>query len=73
MKIVSLNPLKIDMGLTELTEHKIETANARTIKQPLRRILITKIQDVKREIQEMLDKGVIEESNTVYREFFASV
>ena len=53
-----------DMGLTDLAMHKIETGNARPIKQHPRRIPLAKTQDVEREIQDMLAKGVIEESDS---------
>ena len=53
-----------DMGLTDLAMHKVETGNARPIKEHPRRIPLAKTQDVEREIQDMLAKGVIEESDS---------
>ena len=46
-----------DMGLTDLAMHKIETGNARPIKQHPRRIPLAKTQDVEREIKDMLARG----------------
>lgn len=48
-----------DMGLTNMAEHKIDTGNSRPIKQVPRRIPLAKIQDVNKEIREMLAKGRI--------------
>ena len=53
-----------DMGLTDRAEHRIDTGNSRPIKQAPRRIPLAKMQDVNREIKEMLAKGVIEESDS---------
>ena len=53
-----------DMGLTDLAEHTIETGNTRPIKQAPRRIPLAKMQEVDQEIKDMLDKGVIEESES---------
>ena len=53
-----------DKGLTELIEHKINTGNAPPIKQPPRRIPLAKMAEVEKEINDMLDKNVIETSNS---------
>lgn len=53
-----------DMGLTNMAEHKIDTGNSRPIKQAPRKIPLAKVQDVNKEINYMLVKGVIEESDS---------
>ena len=53
-----------DMGLTDIVEHQIFTQNVPPIKQVPRRIPLAKMDDVDREIKDMLDKGVIEESDS---------
>ena len=53
-----------DLGRTELAEHKIETGKAKPIKQPPRRIPLAKMSEVNNEIKEMLEKGIIEPSES---------
>lgn len=47
-----------------MADHKIDTGNSRPIKQAPRRIPSAKVQDVNKEINDMLAKGVIEESDS---------
>ena len=53
-----------DMGLTDIVEHQIFTQNVPPIKQVPRRISLAKMDDVDREIKDMFDKGVIEDSDS---------
>ena len=53
-----------DLGRTELVEHEIDTGNARPIKQRPRRTPITFKGEEETEIQSMLKKGAIRESNS---------
>ena len=52
------------MGLTDIVEHQIFTQDVPPIKQPPRRIPLAKMKDVDKEIEDMLNKGVIEESDS---------
>lgn len=60
----SFSTTSTDMGLTNLVEHKINTGNAPPIKQHPRRLPLAKMGEVEKEIEDMLDKGVIETSNS---------
>ena len=51
-----------DMGSTNLVEHKINTGD--TIKQIPRRIPLAKMAETKKEINDMLERGVIETSDS---------
>ena len=53
-----------DLGMTDLTEHTIDTGNSRPIKQPPRRIPLAKMSEVDKEMQDMVEKGVIEQSDS---------
>ena len=53
-----------DMGLTNLVEHTINTGDSLPIKQHPRRIPLAKMKEAQDEIREMLDKGVIETSDS---------
>ena len=53
-----------DMGTTDLVQHSINTGNAPPIKQPPRRIPLAKMAEANREIDDMLEKGVIETSDS---------
>lgn len=53
-----------DMGKTDLVKHSINTGNARPIKQPPRRIPLAKMAEVRREIDDMLEREVIETSDS---------
>ncbi len=48
-----------DMGRTGLVKHTIDTGDQRPIRLPPRRLPITK-QDIEKEVQKMLDQGVME-------------
>ncbi len=49
-----------DLGHTDLVQHRIDTGDARPIRQPSRRLPITQQGDCEKEVQAMLQKGVIE-------------
>ena len=53
-----------DMGLTDLVEHKIDTGQSHPIKQHPRRIPLAKMKEAQNEIESMLEKGVIETSDS---------
>ena len=53
-----------DMGLTNLVEHRIHTGDAQPIKQHPRRIPLAKMEEAQNEIKDMLNKGVIEMSDS---------
>ena len=53
-----------DLGRTGLVKHTIDTGDSRPVKQPLRRVPIHKRLEEERQVKEMLEKGVIEESNS---------
>ena len=55
---------KIDMGRTDIVQHKINTGSAQPIKQPPRRVPYAKRDEAAQEVQRMLDTGVIEPSNS---------
>ena len=53
-----------DLGRTKVVKHKIETGDARPIKQPPRRIPAHMTEEVNAQIDEMMRKGVIEPSTS---------
>ena len=53
-----------DMGCTDLVKHQIDTGDARPIRQPPRRLPIAKQAVEQVEVSKMLDRGVIEPSNS---------
>ena len=60
----SFSASSTDKGLTNLVEHQIHTGHAPPIKQPPRRIPLAKMEEVKKEINDMLHKGVIDTSDS---------
>ena len=52
------------LGRTHLVEHEIHTKDARPVKQPMRRIPIHQQDAVDKELDKMIDEGIIEESNS---------
>lgn len=55
-----------DMGYTTTITHKINTTDDIPISYPFRRIPPTQFQEVKRHIQELLDKDIIRKSSSTY-------
>ena len=55
---------KTDFGQTSIIKHKINTGNAVPIKQPPRRFPISKKEAAEKELQRMLECGVIEPSKS---------
>ena len=55
---------KYDLGTATAIKHKIDTGDARPIKQQPRRLPLTKRDDVNKEIQRLLDSGIIEPSKS---------
>ena len=55
---------KADMGRTDIVLHKVETGNARPIKQQPRRVPLHKRDAAISEVQKMLESGVIEPSSS---------
>ncbi|CAC5404231.1 unnamed protein product [Mytilus coruscus] len=53
-----------DLGLTHLTEHSIDTGDARPIKQAPRRVPLAFAEEERNIITQMLDQGVIENSSS---------
>ena len=53
-----------DVGSTNLVEHKINTGDTPSIKQIPRRIPLAKMAETKKEINDMLERGVIETSDS---------
>ena len=53
-----------DLGRTGLVKHRIDTGNNKPVKQPLRRFPIHRREEEEKLVKEMLDKGVIERSNS---------
>lgn len=49
-----------DLGRTDVVKHPIETGNARPIKQPLRRVPDNLGPEVDRRVEDMLERGVIQ-------------
>ena len=56
-----------DLGQTDLVTHKIPTGDAAPIRQPPRRIPLGQREEVHREVQNMLEKGVIEPSESPWQ------
>jgi hypothetical protein len=54
----------LDIGRTNLVKHRIDTGNARPVRQPLRRSSAEKRQEVERQVAELLDKKFIEQSDS---------
>ncbi len=55
-----------ELEVTDLTEHRIETGDSDPIKLAPHRIAPAKIPIVQQEVKEMLEKGVIQHSNSPY-------
>ncbi len=53
-----------DLGLTNITEHSIDTGDANPIKQPPRRVPIAYAEAEREAIDELQAKGVIRKSNS---------
>ncbi|CAC5406436.1 unnamed protein product [Mytilus coruscus] len=53
-----------DLGLTYLTEHSIDTGDARPIKQAPRRVPLAFAEEERKIITQMLDQGIIENSSS---------
>lgn len=56
----------LDMGYTTTITHKINTTDDIPVSYPFRRIPPTQFQEVKRHIQELLDKDIIRKSSSPY-------
>ena len=54
----------MDIGKTDLVKHSISTGYSRPIRQPYRRLPIWQQQEAETQIKEMLERGVIEKSNS---------
>jgi hypothetical protein len=52
----------LDLGKTDIVRHKIETGNARPVKQPPRRMHVHQHSEMDKQIDDMLDQDVIEPS-----------
>ena len=55
---------KTDIGKTDLVTHKIDTGDSQPIKQAPRRLPFSKRQESEQEIQNMLNRGIIEPSSS---------
>jgi hypothetical protein len=55
-----------DIGRTTLYSQKIETGDAPLIREPLRRTPIHRKEEAKKQLQEMLENGVIEPSKSAW-------
>lgn len=53
-----------DIGLTDLSEHSIDTGDARPIKQRPRRVPLAFAEEEKKAIEDLLKKGVIQKSTS---------
>jgi hypothetical protein len=53
-----------DIGRTDLMKHRINTGNANPIRQPPRRAPITKRDEIDRQVENLLERGLIEESDS---------
>ena len=53
---------EFDLGRTSIVRHQIDTGNNRPVKQVLRRHPFIHVQEIDRQVQEMLDQDVIEPS-----------
>lgn len=58
----SINDL--DLGLTHLNEHTIDTGDAKPVKQPPRRVPLAFAEQEKKAVEELLAKGVIRKSTS---------
>lgn len=56
----------LDLGKTDLVQHKIDLEDETPFKQPYRRIPPNMLEEVREHVKEMLDSGVIRESNSNY-------
>lgn len=56
----------LDLGKTDLVQHKIELEDETLFKQPYRRIPPNMLKGVREHVKEMLDSGVIRESKSNY-------
>lgn len=57
---------KYDLGRTDLVQHEINTGNHRPIKQHVRRLPLNKREIVEKEVQVMLEHGIIEPSKSAW-------
>ena len=55
---------EFDIGRTKLVKHRIDTQDARPIRQPLRRQSPVQRAEVERQVSELLDKGLIQPSDS---------
>ena len=53
-----------DMGFTDAVEHQIDTDGAKPFKQRMRRLSHHMAEEADRQVDDMLKRGVIEESNS---------
>ena len=53
-----------DIGRTSITQHKINTGNANPIRQQARRLPFGKRETEKTELKKMIDRGIVEPSNS---------
>ncbi len=53
---------KEDLGLTDLVEHHINTGDARPIRQRARRLPLQQREEEKRQIEKMVEQGIVDES-----------
>ena len=51
-----------DLGLTSLTQHAIETGDAKPVKQPPRKVPFALAGEERKAVQQMLKQGIIQES-----------
>lgn len=57
---------KYDLGRTDLVQHEIDTGNSRPIKQNVRRLPLNKRDIVEKEVEVMLEHGIIEPSKSAW-------
>jgi transposase InsO family protein len=55
---------EFDLGRTGIVKHEIDTGSARPIKQMLRRQPIAQLPHIDKQVQDMLDQGIIEPSQS---------
>ena len=55
-----------ELGITDIVHHRIETGDSKPIKLPPHRISPAKIPVIQKELQEMLNQGVVQPSNSPY-------
>ena len=53
-----------ELGRTHVVEHGIDTGTASPIRQPYRRLPLSKKEEVERELQQMLEQGIISDSTS---------